>query len=52
MKYKCNVCNAYEYDSDTGDEKLGVATGTLPPDFSDDWKCPICQADRAHMIEQ
>ena len=29
-KYKCNVCNVYEYDSEKGDAALQVAAGTLP----------------------
>jgi len=52
MKYKCDICNAYDYDTDQGDEKLGVKKGSKPADFSNDWKCPICQADKTHMIEQ
>lgn len=52
MKYKCNVCNAYEYDSDRGDEKNGILAGTNPEHFPDTWKCPICQADKTHQIKQ
>ncbi len=52
MKYKCDICNAYEYDDNVGDANLGVEAGLKPKNFSDDWKCPICQADKTHMIEQ
>lgn len=52
MKYKCDVCNTYEYDSEVGDEKLGIPAGTLPENFPDSWKCPDCGADKTHMIPQ
>jgi rubredoxin len=48
-KYKCNVCNIYEYDSEKGDGTLHIAAGTLPEDFPDDWKCPFCGSDRTHL---
>ena len=51
-KYKCDVCKTYEYDDSVGDEKLGVKAGTKPEDFSDDWKCPICKADKTHQKPQ
>ena len=50
VKYWCNICKAYEYDDEVGDEKLGIVKGTKPEDFPDDWKCPICQADKTHLV--
>ena len=47
--YRCNVCNVYEYESENGDADLKVAPGTLPEDFPDDWKCPICGSDKTHL---
>jgi rubredoxin len=48
--YKCNVCNVYEYDSETGDAALQVAAGTLPHEFPDDWRCPFCGSGSAHLV--
>ncbi len=52
MKYKCDVCNVYEYDDALGDASLGVAPGVRPNDLPSDWKCPICQSDKTHLIPQ
>ena len=49
-RYLCNICNAYEYYDEKGDPKTGISKGTKPEDFPDDWKCPICQADKIHLI--
>ena len=49
-KYLCNVCNKFEYDDEKGME--GIEPGTKPEDFPDDWKCPICKADKTHQIPQ
>ena len=46
--YKCDVCNKFEYDDEKGMD--GISPGTKPHDFPRDWKCPICQADKTHMI--
>ncbi len=47
--YRCNVCNAYDYDDDVGDSNLGIEPGTQPEDFPDDWVCPICGSDKTHL---
>jgi len=49
-EYRCNVCNVFEYDDSEGNAELGIAQGTKPEDFPDDWKCPICGADKSHQI--
>ncbi|MBR9690142.1 rubredoxin [Candidatus Woesearchaeota archaeon] len=51
-KYKCDVCNVFEYDTEKGDDKTGMKAGTKPADFPEKWRCPICQADKTHLIEQ
>jgi len=51
-KYKCNICNKFEYDEEKGDSKAGIPSGTKPENFPDDWKCPICGADKTHQIAQ
>ncbi len=49
-RYFCNICNAYEYYEEKGDPEKNIPLGTKPEDFPDDWKCPICMADKTHMI--
>lgn len=48
-KYKCNVCNVFEYDDARGNSGLGIKPGTKPGDFPGSYKCPICSADRSHL---
>ncbi len=47
--YRCNICNAYDYDDEKGDSSLGIEAGTQPTDFPDDWICPICSSDKTHL---
>ena len=49
MKYRCNICNVYEYDDGIGDVHTGINPGTKPKDFPDEWLCPICAADKTHL---
>ena len=49
MKYRCNICNVYEYDDTIGDVHTGIHPGTKPKDFPDEWRCPICAADKTHL---
>jgi len=49
MKYRCNVCNVYEYDSTIGDVHTKIKPGTKPGDFPESWECPICGADSSHL---
>ncbi len=49
MKYRCNICNSYEYEELKGDSNTGVKPGTEPKDFPDKWECPICKADHTHL---
>lgn len=48
-RFRCDVCGVYVYDQGKGDEALGIDAGTRPEDFPDDWKCPICGADKSHL---
>ena len=50
MFYRCNVCNVFEYDPARGNSLTGIKPGTDPHDFPDDWKCPICDSDKTHLI--
>ncbi|MCJ7582282.1 MAG: rubredoxin [Candidatus Aminicenantes bacterium] len=47
--YRCNFCNAYDYDEKKGDSSLGIKPGTQPVDFPDNWVCPICGHDKTHL---
>jgi glutamate synthase domain-containing protein 2 len=49
MFYKCNVCNVYTYDSEKGDGDTGIEAGLLPDNFPDEWRCPVCKADKTHL---
>ncbi|MCD4807206.1 MAG: rubredoxin [Methanococcoides sp.] len=49
-EYRCNVCNVFEYDDTRGDSNTEVKPGTKPEDFPDDWRCPICGADKNHQM--
>ena len=47
-RYLCNICNAYEYDSEKGIP--GVAEPyTLLQDLPDTWYCPLCFSTKAHF---
>jgi methylamine---glutamate N-methyltransferase subunit C len=48
--YRCNVCNTFEYDPQRGSSTTGIKPGTNPADFPDDWRCPICDSDRTHLV--
>ena len=47
--YRCNVCNAYDYNEEKGDANTGIAPGTMPQEFPDDLVCPICASDKTHL---
>jgi len=49
VKYRCDVCNVYEYDESLGDPDKNIEPGTKPADFPDDWRCPICDSDKTHL---
>jgi glutamate synthase domain-containing protein 2/CDGSH-type Zn-finger protein len=49
-RYRCNVCNMYEYDETRGDSNTDIKPGTKPEEFPDDWRCPICGSDKTHLV--
>jgi glutamate synthase domain-containing protein 2 len=49
-RYRCNICNVYEYEDSRGDSVTEIKPGIKPEDFPDDWKCPICKSDKTHQI--
>ncbi|MDK2929766.1 MAG: methylamine---glutamate N-methyltransferase subunit [Methanococcus sp.] len=50
-KYRCNVCNVFEYDESRGDSVTNIKPGTKIKDFPNNWKCPICGSDNTHLIQ-
>jgi glutamate synthase domain-containing protein 2/CDGSH-type Zn-finger protein/rubredoxin len=49
-RYRCNVCNMFEYDETRGDSSTSIKPGTKPDEFPDDWRCPICGSDKSHLV--
>jgi len=49
VRYRCNVCQVFEYDPARGDSVTGIPPGTKPGDFPDDWQCPICRSNHSHL---
>jgi glutamate synthase domain-containing protein 2/rubredoxin len=47
--YLCNICKAYEYDSDNGIPDIAEPR-TLAQDLPDTWFCPLCFSTKAHLI--
>jgi glutamate synthase domain-containing protein 2 len=48
-RFRCDVCNTFEYDDTRGDSRTGIKPGTLLEDFPDDWRCPICDSKKEHL---
>lgn len=49
-RYRCNVCNVFEYEETRGDSDTNIKPGTKPEEFPDEWRCPICGADKTHLM--
>lgn len=47
--YRCNICNVFEYDPGRGDSVTGIPPHTMPEDFPDEWRCPICRSNKYHL---
>jgi rubredoxin len=45
-KYRCTICG-YIYDPELGEEDSGIPPGTPFENLPDDWKCPVCGADKS-----
>ena len=44
-KYICEICG-YIYDPEKGDPSEGIQAGTPFEKLPDNWRCPICGADK------
>ena len=49
VKYRCNVCNTFEYEPKRGNSLTGIKPGTEIKDFQPGWRCPICNSDATHL---
>ena len=45
QSYVCELCD-YTYDPAKGDPENGVQPGTAFEQLPDEWKCPVCGADK------
>jgi flavin reductase (DIM6/NTAB) family NADH-FMN oxidoreductase RutF/rubredoxin len=43
--YSCNICG-FQYDPEEGDPSMGIAPGTPFEELPEDYRCPICNADK------
>jgi len=51
QKYRCTVCN-YIYDPVLGDPDGGIAPGTSFEAIPDNWRCPVCGADKSQFVKE
>jgi len=49
-KYECGVCG-YIYDPALGDPDNGVAPRTPFEKLPDEWRCPLCGADKSVFVK-
>ena len=49
--YRCDICSVFEYEEVRGNSITNIKPGTSPEDFPDGWKCPICSADKTHLVQ-
>jgi rubredoxin len=49
-KYECGVCG-YIYNPALGDPDNGVAPGTPFEKLPDEWRCPLCGADKSVFVK-
>jgi len=49
QKWECQICD-HIYDPEKGDPDSGIEPGTPFEDLPDDWRCPVCNAEKADFI--
>ncbi|MEM2896217.1 MAG: rubredoxin [Candidatus Bathyarchaeia archaeon] len=47
-RWECSVCG-YIYDEEKGDPKSGVLPNTEFKDLPEDWRCPLCGAEKTQF---
>ena len=50
-QYVCSICS-YTYDEARGLPEAGIAPGTKWEGLPEDWKCPLCGADKSQFREK
>ena len=50
-QYVCSICS-YTYDEVKGIPEAGIAPGTRWEELPEDWKCPLCGADKSQFREK
>lgn len=50
-QYVCSICS-YTYDEVKGIPEAGIAPGTKWDSLPEDWKCPLCGADKSQFREK
>ena len=50
-KYRCTICG-YIYDPAIGDPDSGVEPGTSFEDLDEEWRCPVCGAQKKYFEKE
>ncbi len=50
-RYVCDIC-AYEYRREDGEPKSKIPPGTPWEDIPENWKCPVCGAEKNLFFKQ
>ena len=50
MKHLCGVC-IWEYNEAKGLPAMGIAPGTKWEDLPEDFRCPLCGADKDMFVQ-
>lgn len=49
VKYICNYCNVFVFDTDEGDKVSGLKPGTTLKDIPESWECPVCSKPKSFL---
>jgi len=49
-KYVCTICG-HTYDPLVGEPAQGIPAGTAFEQLPDDWRCPVCSAEKRLFIK-
>ncbi|MBX9878830.1 MAG: rubredoxin [Candidatus Obscuribacterales bacterium] len=47
--FLCDCCRAYGYNELFGDAQLNIPAKTHVADLPENWRCPVCDADRTNL---
>jgi len=51
MKYICDYCNVFVFDSVKGERRANLNPNTLIEEIPDDWHCPVCKQPKSFLNE-